>query len=235
MKNLFYKIAGVLLVIFVFRFLQVSGNLDLTYLMRAKEAVQAVMASEEGQAVIEDIKEAALLTLDDVDEFIRDKKIVINTDNLSDVCECELIRVVDGDTIIVNYEGTEQYVRLIGIDTPESVHPDEEKNNEYGKAASEYAKELFSDQKKVYLQFDKDPYDDYGRLLAYVWNTKYYNAKNPADIYAKMYNAVLIKNGYAKVKTIAPNETFSLYFQILEKYAQATGAGLWCSSGYRDK
>lgn len=49
----------------------------------------------------------------------------------------KVIRVVDGDTIVIDYNGAEEKVRLIGVDTPESVHPDEEKNTEFGEKASE--------------------------------------------------------------------------------------------------
>ena len=50
----------------------------------------------------------------------------------------EVIRVVDGDTIVVNYNGVNETVRLIGVDTPESVHPDKSKNTDAGFAASEF-------------------------------------------------------------------------------------------------
>ena len=46
----------------------------------------------------------------------------------------EVLRVVDGDTIEIDYNGEKEKVRLIGVDTPESVHPDAEKNTDYGKA-----------------------------------------------------------------------------------------------------
>ena len=52
-----------------------------------------------------------------------------------------VLRVVDGDTFVVNYNGIEEKVRLIGVDTPESVHPDSSKNTAVGVLASEYTKE----------------------------------------------------------------------------------------------
>ena len=48
----------------------------------------------------------------------------------------QVLKVVDGDTIVLDIGGTEERVRLIGIDTPESVHPDKERNVPYGKIAS---------------------------------------------------------------------------------------------------
>jgi micrococcal nuclease len=76
-------------------------------------------------------------------------------------------RVVDGDTIIVKMKGTEERVRLIGMDTPETVHP--EKPIEYfGKAASAFTKRM-AEGKMVRLEYDWQEKDKYGRLLAYVY------------------------------------------------------------------
>ena len=76
-------------------------------------------------------------------------------------------RVVDGDTIIVRIEGKEERVRLIGVDTPETVHP--KKSVEYfGKEASEFTRKMV-EGKKVILEYDWQRRDKYGRLLAYVY------------------------------------------------------------------
>ena len=80
--------------------------------------------------------------------------------------KCELLNVIDGDTLSVMYAGKSTKVRLIGVDTPESVHPDEELNNQYGDKASEYTQELLKSTEYLYLEFDKQLYDDYDRLLA---------------------------------------------------------------------
>lgn len=75
--------------------------------------------------------------------------------------EVDLVRVVDGDTIIINTAGEDISVRLIGVDTPESVNPDKNKNNEYGSMASEYTKELLADVRTLYLQYDVTKTDKY--------------------------------------------------------------------------
>ena len=80
----------------------------------------------------------------------------------------DVVRVVDGDTLIVSVDGSECRIRMIGIDTPESVHPDASRNTEQGKAAAAYTTELLTG-KQVYLEYDTDRTDDYGRTLAYVW------------------------------------------------------------------
>lgn len=101
-------------------------------------------------------------------------------------------RVIDGDTIEVDYNGTLEKVRLIGVDTPESVHPDSSKNTEEGILASDYTKERL-EGKQVELEFDIQQRDQYGRLLAYVW------------VDGVMYNKTLLEDGVANLATYPPN------------------------------
>lgn len=104
-----------------------------------------------------------------------------------------VLRVVDGDTIIAKVNGKIEKIRLIGIDTPESVHPDKSRNTEAGIVASNFTKsELLN--KDIYLEFDVQQRDKYGRLLAYV----YYKD-------GIMFNKTLLENGYAKIATYPPN------------------------------
>ena len=80
-----------------------------------------------------------------------------------------VIRVVDGDTIVVDYNGTYEKVRLLCVDTPESVHPDQKQNIPMGKVASQYAEDHLSG-KFVELEFEgRRLRGNYGRLLAYVF------------------------------------------------------------------
>lgn len=103
-----------------------------------------------------------------------------------------VLRVVDGDTFVVNYNGVEEYVRLIGVDTPESVHPDSEKNTEAGILASDYTKARL-EGKQVELEFDVQQRDMYGRLLAYAY------------VDGVMYNKTLLEDGVANLATYPPN------------------------------
>src|SRR4030066_595806 len=76
-------------------------------------------------------------------------------------------RVIDGDTIVVTIGGQEEKVRLIGVDTPETVHPN--KPVEYfGKEASEFTRRMV-EGKQVSLEYDWQRKDKYGRTLAYVY------------------------------------------------------------------
>ena len=131
--------------------------------------------------------------------------------------EVTLKRVVDGDTIIVTNKNQEDIrVRLIGIDTPESVHPDANKNTVEGQLASEYTKQQLKKGQTLFLEFDEDPQDKYGRTLAYAWLTNEFNPTNIDDIANKMYNAKLIVDGYAIAKKFPPNTKYAEVFDKLQ-------------------
>lgn len=102
-------------------------------------------------------------------------------------------RVVDGDTFVIDYEGRETKVRLIGVDTPESVSSDAASNVEWGEKASTFTKDLL-DGKTVYLEFDEEKEDRYGRLLAYAYLKK-------QDGSYTMFNQTLVKEGFHILKT----------------------------------
>ena len=131
--------------------------------------------------------------------------------------EVTLKRVVDGDTIIViNKNKEELRVRLIGIDTPESVHPDADKNTAEGQLASDYTKSQLIQGQTLYLEFDEEPQDKYGRNLAYVWLDNQVNSNNIEDIAKNMYNAKLIVDGYAVAKRFPPNTKYAEIFDALQ-------------------
>lgn len=126
----------------------------------------------------------------------------------------EVVRVVDGDTIVVNYNGTNEKVRLIGVDTPESVHTDKSKNTEEGVKVSDYTKAQLTG-KKVALELDVQERDKYGRILAYVY------------LDGVMYNKTLLEIGYAKVATYPPNVKYVDDFTRLQEIARENKVGLW--------
>ncbi|NTW04904.1 MAG: hypothetical protein HGA27_02125 [Peptococcaceae bacterium] len=122
-------------------------------------------------------------------------------------------RVVDGDTIIVIIDGKEERLRLIGINTPETVHP--AKGVEaFGREASEYTKGQLKG-KEVALEFDVEKRDRYDRLLAYVW------------LEEKMLNELLVAKGYAQVATYPPNIKYVERFVAAQKLARENNLGLW--------
>lgn len=145
-----------------------------------------------------------------------------------------LDRVVDGDTLWIydsNYDRIK--VRLIGIDTPESVHSDASRNNEYGKMASDYTKEILSGNQTLYLEYDVEATDQYGRTLAYVWLSDDVDRDNVADVSDKMLNAILVKNGYAYDKVYEPNHAYADTFEALRMEASECGIGLWQYEGFQ--
>lgn len=136
------------------------------------------------------------------------------TNTVNTVNGYKVIRVVDGDTIIVNINGKEERVRLIGVDTPESVHPDSNKNVEYGKIASAFTKNKLEGN-TVTLEYDVQERDQYGRLLAYVY------------LGGQMFNKTLLAEGHAKVATYPPNVKYVSDFLSIQKTAQANKKGVW--------
>ncbi len=91
----------------------------------------------------------------------------ISTSSYDD-CECvevSVYDVVDGDTIKVNYNGVEETIRLLYIDTPEATTEIEE----YGLEATNMLKGIINTSDAIYLEFDGSERDKYGRVLAWVW------------------------------------------------------------------
>lgn len=126
------------------------------------------------------------------------------------------IRVIDGDTIVVDYHGKLEKVRLIGVDTPETVHPN--KPVEYfGKEASNFTRSLVAG-KRVTLEFDWQRRDKYNRLLAYVYFDD-----------GTLLNKKIIKEGYGHAYTRFPFKYMD-DFRAAEREAQRAGKGLWKTS-----
>lgn len=141
--------------------------------------------------------------------------------------EATAVRVVDGDTLKVRLaDGTEHSVRLVGIDTPESVAGDESRNCEEGVIASDFTKSLVAPQQVIWLQRDVSDTDKYGRLLRYVWLEHPENPSDEGEIAAKMLNAVLVREGYAQVKRYKPDTTLHNLFQRWGGEAVDAGKGV---------
>ncbi len=122
-------------------------------------------------------------------------------------------RVVDGDTFEARIEGEVEDVRLIGVDTPETVKPGAAVEC-FGPAASRFAKELL-EGRRVRLVFGEERRDRYERLLAYAY------------LDGDFVNAELLRRGLARTLTIPPNDRFAGRFASLEMAAARTGRGLW--------
>ena len=135
-----------------------------------------------------------------------------------------IVRAVDGDTAVVKVDGQEKRVRFLGVDTPETVHPNKPVQF-YGKEASNFTKESLNGR-RVWLEYDSNPQDRYGRHLAYIW------LKNPATINEStmresMFNAKLLLGGYAKVMIIKPNKRYETEFKKFQEEAKRARLGVW--------
>lgn len=140
----------------------------------------------------------------------------IETPSLSSINTFLVSRVIDGDTIEINNNGTLEKVRLIGVDTPETVHPFKPVEF-YGKEASNFVKNLL-EHKQVSLTYEQGTptKDRYNRILAYVYTY-------PNGLFV---NAEIIKQGYGHAYTRFPFK-FLDEFRQLEKWARENKQGLW--------
>ena len=142
--------------------------------------------------------------------------------SLNGLTEATVTYVVDGDTIYVDIAGERTKIRLIGVDTPESVATEEylnksgKQNTAEGKSASDYSKQLLPAGTKVWLETDACETDDYGRLLCYVWLD--------ADT---MVQDKLLLDGYAQTMTIPPNVKYTERFVDEQKVARESNKGFW--------
>lgn len=126
----------------------------------------------------------------------------------------EVVRVVDGDTFVASVRGEEIKIRLIGVDTPETVKSGSPVEP-YGPEASAYTKGRLTGR-TVYLEYDIEPQDYFGRDLCYVWldaNT--------------LFNDELVRLGYARAKRYPPNLKYAERFEASEALAESEGAGLF--------
>lgn len=139
--------------------------------------------------------------------------------------EAKVTRVVDGDTVEVSDGNSTYKLRLIGVNTPETVHPNKDVEF-FGKEASDFTKEKLTDA-TIYLEKDVSDTDRYQRLLRYVWLEKPSNNPTEDEIKEKMFNAILVKEGYAYSSAYAPDIKHQELFDKLQKQAEESNAGLW--------
>ena len=143
----------------------------------------------------------------------------------SELKDFKITKIVDGDTLEVQKENKsesgivsiEKYkVRLLGINTPESVDPRREVEC-FGKEASEYAKKNFLDE-TVRLETDnsQSKYDKYNRLLAYIYLSD-----------GQMLNRKLIADGYAYEYTYDKAYKYQKDFKDIQRFAKSENRGLW--------
>ena len=145
--------------------------------------------------------------------------------NLKGYPSYKVSRIVDGDTVDIISANDVVRIRLIGIDTPETVDP-RKPVQAYGKEASNFLTNLLKGE-EVYLEYEnnaKPEYDKYGRLLAY-----FYRA--PDGLFV---NLEIIRQGYGHAYTVFPFKYMEL-FRAYEKRARENEKGLWAQDAGQQK
>ena len=122
-------------------------------------------------------------------------------------------KTTDGDTFHVLYQGRDDRVRFIGVDTPEvdwyGGHAEC-----FGSEAGLYTRSRLAGR-TVGLVFDVNQRDTYGRLLAYVY------------VGAELFNLTLVQRGYARADPVPPDTKMAALFARAGDVARAAGKGLW--------
>ena len=127
--------------------------------------------------------------------------------------DATVVEVVDGDTIVVDVGGARDTVRLLGVDTPETKHPDEPVQC-FGPEASAFTSGHLLGR-RVRLERDVEARDRYGRRLAYV------------HVDGTRFNDELLRRGYARLLVLPPNTAHARTMLRLELAARSEGRGLW--------
>ena len=140
--------------------------------------------------------------------------------------EGTVVRVEDGDTVTVRLANGTERVRLTGIDAPESAESEKLDRDAarsrqskativaLGRRASAYTRRRLQGR-RVGLELDVERRDRYGRLLAYVW------------LGDTMFNAEMVRDGYADTFTVPPNVRWAELFRGLAAEARTARRGLW--------
>jgi endonuclease YncB( thermonuclease family) len=129
----------------------------------------------------------------------------------------QVVEVVDGDTIRVSIDGQAYTLRYIGIDAPETRHPD--RPVEWMGPEATAANERLVDGETVYLEKDVSETDRYGRLLRYVYLTD-----------GEFVNAALVRQGYAVASSYPPDVKYQDLLRRAEREAREAGRGLWSAT-----
>ena len=128
----------------------------------------------------------------------------------------QVIRVVDGDTIVINYGGKYEEVRMLCVNTPKPVHPDEKQNIPMGKVASRYTQKKLI-EKYVNLEFEiKRLRGNHGRLLAYVF------------VDGQNLNLDLVMQGLSPYYTkYGKSKKYDAEFRVAEEQARKEKLNIW--------
>jgi micrococcal nuclease len=150
-----------------------------------------------------------------------ENKTVPNQEAKGKTLQATVVKVVDGDTVKIKlHNGQVETVRLLLIDTPETVHPSKPVQP-FGPEASQFSKKLMPPGTKIEVEPGISERDKYGRLLAYFY------------INGESVNKKLIEKGLARVAYVyAPNTKYIDEFRELQDQARQKKAGIWSIENY---
>lgn len=167
-------------------------------------------------------------SIDDIVQAIRngisDVTVLENISSADDEKNVEkaiVKRVIDGDTIEAEFSGGRiETIRLLLVDTPESVKPNTPVQP-FGKEASEFVKKILIKDSIIEVEKGVNERDKYNRLLAYIWKD------------GKNINKELLKEGLARVAYVyEPNTKYLDEFKKAERIAREKRKGIWSIDGY---
>jgi len=150
-----------------------------------------------------------LVATDSAEEVQKDQRVQV-----------QFLKVVDGDTINVLIDGKEERIRIIGINTPETVDPRRPVEC-FGAEAKQKAEEIFNNNKTVFLEQDpsQSNRDRYNRLLRYIF------LPDGTD-----YGKFMIENGFAYEYTYDSPYKYQIIYKLAQQKAQEEKRGLWAEN-----
>ncbi len=129
----------------------------------------------------------------------------------------KLLKIYDGDTILISLNGKQERIRFTGINTPEIDHPKYHKKGEFfGPEAKRHLNKILRKHKISRLEFDVNKRDKYHRMLAYIFLDN-----------GKMLNELMVEDGFAYVYNFPPNVKYTAVFNSAEAYAKRKHLGIW--------
>lgn len=126
-------------------------------------------------------------------------------------------RVIDGDTIAIDRGRGEELVRYIGVDTPETVHP--QRGVEWMGPEASAANAALVSGGVVLLEKDVSETDRYGRLLRHVWIEDASGLRNVG--------LALVEQGYAEAEVFPPDDRYATVYADVQRDARTRGLGRW--------
>lgn len=123
--------------------------------------------------------------------------------------QCTFVAAKDGDSLVVELDGQEVEVRLIGINTPE-------RGTTEGEEAYKYVKNYLTKGQILYLEYDKERFDKYDRTLAYVWLNDVCDYNSIDDFKQYCLNAIILQNTECESVYYKPNGKYKDWLETIE-------------------